>query len=295
VFTIEFIPVSLSLTLRYPSTTINTMSFSALARVLTVAILGSMAFTSAVARQAMGQEGSFYPRPAYFPISGTCSVEMSPDRAVILGGVSSSALKPSDAVEQLDKQLALMRSYVAEKHGELQLMERVRTLKNPQPGREDPEPPFQLIQRLQASFPADAAVDSILQKLIELGFDRFGDNVLNNYNRRETVVRFRISNFDAKLNDLQQRCTADAWKQWCEPANAIRACPSQTPPPTLELQAFNVHSKEALMRPEGPSVPWQVSVNRMQRSPEPPDLLGDVTVHLEATISLSYHAPDEKP
>lgn len=270
------------------------MKLDARARALRAAILAGIALLSATP-PARGQEVPFYPRPAYFQIGGSCSMEMSPDKAVIVGGVSSSALKPSDAAQQLDKQLGLMRSYAAEKHGELQLLERVRTLKNPPPGREDLEPPFQIVQRLQASFPADAPVDAILQKLIELGFDRFGDNVLNNYNRRETVVRFHISNFEAKLNDLQQRCTADAWKQWCEAGNATRACPSQSPPASLDLQAFNVRSREALMRPEGPSLPWQVSVNRAQRSPEPPDLLGNVTVHLEATISLSYHAPDEKP
>jgi hypothetical protein len=175
------------------------------------------------------------------------------------------------------------------------MMERVRTLKNPQPGKEDAEPPFQVVQRLQATFPADAPVDAILQKLIELGMDRFGDNVLNNYNRREAVVRFRISNLDAQMNDLQQRCTADAWAQWCGTGETRRACSGKPLPSSLELQAFNVRSKESLMRPEGTSTPWQWSINRLQRAPEPPDLLGNVTVHLDGNISLTYHAPDEKP
>ena len=181
-----------------------------------------------------------------------------------------------------------------EKRGELQMMERVRTLKNPQPGKADLEPPFQVVQRLQATFPADAPVDLMLQKLIELGMDRFGDSVLNNSNRREVVIRFRFSNFDAGMNDLQQRCTANAWKLWCSTAGAGGHCPSQTPPASLELQGFNVRSKETLMRPEGVSAPWQWSVNRLQRSPEPPDLLGNVTVHLEGNIILTYHAEEEK-
>ena len=66
------------------------------------------------------------------------------NQAFIVGGVSSSALKPGDAVEQLEKQLKLMRSYVAEKQGEIQMMERVRTLKNPQPGKAESDPPFQV-------------------------------------------------------------------------------------------------------------------------------------------------------
>ena len=130
-----------------------------------------------------------------------------------------------------------MRSYLSEKHGELQMMERVRTLKNPQPGREDSDPPFQVVQRLQVKLPADAPVDAILQKLIELGLDRFGDNVLNNYNRREAVIRFRMTDFDAKLHDFQQRCTVDAWKQWCSTASANEKCGSPALPPSWTFRS----------------------------------------------------------
>jgi len=221
-------------------------------------------------------------------------MELSADRAVIVGGVSSSGLKPTDAGDQLDKQLALIKSYVAEKHGDLQLLERVRTLKNPPPtGREDPEPPFQVVQRMQATFSPDAPVDAILQKLIELGMDRFGDNVLNAGNRREAVVRYRISNFDARMEEFQQRCTVDAWKQWCAREGTGGGCTSQAPPPNLEMQVFNVRSKESLMRPEGQSLPLQFNVGRMQRPPEPPDMLGNMTVHLDGNIQLQYHTAEE--
>jgi Protein of unknown function (DUF541) len=242
---------------------------------------------------SMAQESVIYRPSEYLQVSATCSMEVSPDRAVILGGVSSAALKPTDAVEQLDKELALMKSYVTEKHGEMQVMERVRTLKTPQPGREESEPPYQVVQRLQVVLPADAPVDAVLQKLIELGFDRFGDNILNNNNnRREAVVRFRVTNFEAEMKGFEDRCTADAWRQFCNPPTATRNCPSQTPPSDLDLQAFNVHSKESLLRPDGISAPWQVNFSRGQRSPEPQDLLGNVTVHLEGNIALTYHRPE---
>jgi len=239
----------------------------------------------------------FFAPQDYVQISGTCATEMSPDQALIVGGVSSAALKPGDAVEQLEKQLALMRTYVAEKHGEIQMMERVRTLKNPQPGKTESDPPFQVVQRLQATFPADAPMDAILEKLIELGFDRFGDNVLNNYNRREVVIRFRITGFDAKLNDFQKQCTAEAWQQWCSTANDKEICGSKMFPADLDLQSFNVRSKETLMRAEGNSAPWQFVVTRgQQRSPEVPDLMGNVTVHLVGNISLTYRRErEEKP
>jgi hypothetical protein len=217
---------------------------------------------------------------------------MSPDQAVVVGGVSSSALKPTDAINQLEKQLAAMKDYVTQQHGDVQLLERVRTLKTPQPGREDTDLPFQVVQRLQVTFPANAPVDPILDKLIGLGLDRFGENILNNYgNRREAVVRFRVSNFEAKMKDFQQQCTADAWKQWCASQASGEDCRSLTPPSDLDLQMFNLHSQETLMRPDGGSSPWQMQINRMQRSPEPPDLLGNVTVHLEGNILLTYRPP----
>jgi hypothetical protein len=265
---------------------------------ISLALGAALAATGILAPATQAQRvavAPYYPQPSYFPITGTCTMEMSPDKAVIVGGVSSAALKPSDAVDQLEKQLGLMRTYVADKHGELQMMERVRTVKNAQPGREDPEAPFQVVQRFEATFPPDAPVDAILQKLIELGMDRFGDNVLNNYNRREAVVRFRISNLDARMNDLQQRCVAEAWKQWCATTDIKGACPSQTPPPSLDVQAFNARSRETLMRPDGGTAPWQLSVNRGQHSQDPPDMLGNVTVHLDGNIMMTYHSEDAKP
>jgi hypothetical protein len=258
----------------------------------TLAVSG--AWASATSAPVVAQGFQPYSRSASFQITATCSTEVSPDTAVIVGGVSSSALKPNDAVAQLDKQLALIANYVGEKHGELQMMERVRTLKNPQPGKADLEPPVQIVQRLHATFRADAPVDAILEKLIELGMDRFGDNVLNSSNRREPVIRFRFSNFEAKMNDFQQRCTANAWTQWCATAGSGGHCPSQTPPASLELQVFNVRSKETPLRPAGGSAPWQWSVSRLQRSPEPPDLLGNVTVHLEGSINVTYQGDEEK-
>jgi hypothetical protein len=256
-----------------------------------ILLLGVAAAPSLPAAQAVMPQWDDYPHAQLFQISGTCTMDVAPDQAMIVGGVSNSGLKPEDAVGQLDQQLASMRSYIAEKHGELLLMERVRTLKNPLPGgRADMEPPFQVIQRLQVKLPAAAPVDEILQKLIELGLDRFGDNVLNNSNRREAVIRFRVSNLDAKLKDLQQQCTADGWKQFCSTPASDGICTSDKPPADIDLQNFNIRSKEPLMRPDGATAPWQLNVNRAQRLTEPPDLLGNVTVHLEGNILLTYAA-----
>jgi hypothetical protein len=236
-----------------------------------------------------GMPFEIYPQPEVFPLNGTCSMEVTPDKAAIVGGVAVAALKPSDAVQQLETQMGLIRGYVQENHGQLQLMERARTLANPTPGVEDREPPFQVVQRLQAEFPADAAVDAILQKLIELGLDRFGDNVLARGNSiRESVVRFRISGLDGKLKDLEQQCREGAWKHWCASSDAKDSCGPAQPGPDLQVQSFNVQSEEKLLRPEGGAARWQFTYARGQFSPDAPDLLGKIPVHLTGNITLIY-------
>ncbi|HEX4004369.1 MAG TPA: SIMPL domain-containing protein [Candidatus Acidoferrales bacterium] len=236
-------------------------------------------------------------------LTGDCTTEIAPDKAFIVGGVSSSAVEPEDAVAQLDKQIAAIRAYVDEGHGHLELLERVRTLKNPsqQPNRQDNEPPFEVVQRLQADFPANAPVDAILQKFVELGLDRFGDNMINKFDqRREAVIRFRISDFDAKMQAFQDSCAAEAWARWCKTAEASE-CPSPKPPAALEMIQFTVRSQESLLRPDGGgSVPWQFSFGRAQRAQQPQDLLGNMKVHLDGNILLNYRLqpkdapPDDK-
>jgi hypothetical protein len=50
-----------------------------------------------------------------------------------------------------------------------------------------------------------------------------------------------------------------------------------------------------LMRPDGGSAPWQFSFSRGQRMVQPPDLVGNVTIHLEGNIFLTYRREAEKP
>ena len=235
--------------------------------------------------------------PQFVQLFGTCSLGLVPAKAVIVGGVATAGLKPTEAAAELDKQLEIIRKYVEEQHGQLQLLERARTVKNPSPnGRETPEPPFQEVQRLEAVFAADAPLDKILDRLIELGLDRFGENVLNNNPRREPVVRFRVADWDAKMHDLQNQCTADAWKKWCATVSAKDVCHSDSPPPDLQLQFFNVHSVETVLYPDGGTRRWDFNFSPHQPILEPPDLLGNITLHLNGTVNLNYYyTREEKP
>jgi hypothetical protein len=231
----------------------------------------------------------------FFQISGACSLEVRPDEAVIAGGVAVAGLKPTEATAELDKQLELIGTTVGENHGRLTFLERARTIKNPSPSGNDREPPFEVVQRLQAEFPADAPVDAILEKLISMGLDRFGENVLRaNTSRREVVVRYRITNFDARVAALEENCTLAAWKNWCATDAAKGLCDSNSPPEDIQLVNLNVRSEENVLQPEANPRRWQATYSPGQRTVDPPELLGNIPLHLNATILLNYRV-ESKP
>src|SRR5580704_5231571 len=64
---------------------------------------------------------------------GSCTGEIAPSIAIIAGGVAVHGLKPLDTCPDLDKQRAAIAECLEENHGNLNLRERVHTLKNPPP------------------------------------------------------------------------------------------------------------------------------------------------------------------
>jgi hypothetical protein len=230
-----------------------------------------------------------------FPLGGSCSLAVTPDRAVIVGGVAADALKPTEAARQLDAQIEAMRRVVEGERGSLALLERVRTVKSAGPGGDDRDLPVQVVQRLRATFPAGAAIDRILDRFIELGLDRFGDRLLpTGGSTRDAVIRFEVSTFDAKVAALRRRCEADAWTRWCAAPESEGACPGKQPPSDLALQSFTVRSDETLLSPDGDARYWSFTYTSAQRSARPPELLGNVVVHLRGDGVWTYRT-DEAP
>jgi len=132
-------------------------------------------------------------------------------------------------------------------------------------------------------------MDAILEKMIALGLDRFGDNVLRaNTSRREAVIRYRIAKFDAKIAALQESCTLDAWKKWCATDAAKGLCDIKVLPEDLQLVNLNVRTEESVLLPEGNPRRWQFTYSNTQRTADPPELLGNIPLHLTGTILLNY-------
>jgi hypothetical protein len=229
---------------------------------------------------------------------GSCTGEIAPSMVLIAGGVAVQGLKPLDTSGELDKQMAAIAKYIDENHGKLVLLERVRTLKNPAfNGSSDTGPPFEIVQRLHVELPVSAPVDAVLQRLLELGLDRFGETVLATNNRREEAVLFRIGNLDSALHEMEHRCIEDAWKKWCATDPPTIFCKSDAPPSNFQLANFSARSDEEVLLPgTGAGYCWQVTLTRGQDAQPPRDLLGNITLHLTGTIFLNFSYPrEEKP
>jgi len=228
---------------------------------------------------------------------GSCTGEIAPSMAVIAGGVAVQGIKPLDAAADLDKQMASIAKYIDENHGKLILLERVRTLKNPAPyGSSDPGQPFEIIQRLHGELPLSAPIDAILQRLLELGLDRFGETVLFANGHREEAVLYRVTDVGSFTHAMEQRCIADAWKTWCSAAATKDACKSADLTQDLENLNFNARSDEQVLSPGVAATFW--TLNSFRGVPRIPskDLLGNITVHFTGSVSATYRIPqEEKP
>jgi hypothetical protein len=271
---------------------------------LSALVLAIMCLCAASPACAQEQAGLGIPTARLVPrgsfpaqLFGSCTGEIAPSMAIIAGGVAVQGLKPLDTSADLDKQVAAIAKYVEENHGKLILLERVRTLKNPPPnGSSDTAQPFEIIQRLHVELPISAPVDVILQRLLELGLDRFGEAVVAANGRREEAVLYRVTDVDSFTHAMQQRCVTDAWKTWCSAAAPKDACKSADPPSDLENLTFNARSDEQILMPGVAVTYWTLSsFHSAPRNPSK-DLLGNITVHFTGSVSAMYRIPpEEKP
>ena len=215
-------------------------------------------------------------------ITGECEADLKPSAAVISGGVATSALKPTAAVAQLEKQLALIRAYVQQNQGALKELERVRMIHTEGANNGQPrDPEFQVAQRFHAEFPVDAPMDRLLEHMMELGMDRFGENMaFPEYRQSIVVVHYDIQGFEKQLTQIRERCMAEAWKRWCASVPEKNAdCSAPTPPGSLQIQSFNLRSTEKVMRADGPPEYININYSAYQPRSAPPELLGNVPIH----------------
>lgn len=156
---------------------------------------------------------------AYDFQSLACNDQLLPNRLVIIGGISAESVRPKDGSDQLDKQMAAIRSYVESKGGSLLEKERLRAARNPEKSNDAQSKfPFMQVQRIEAEFPLATNVDDAIEKLLKLGMDRYGkDAGIDAYSGREykNLSFYRIAKQDEILSDLVSRCMRKEVQKIC--------------------------------------------------------------------------------
>ena len=227
-------------------------------------------------------------------VSAGCEVELLPDRAVIVGGVTARHLRPTQARAQLEQQLGEIESLVGEHGGTLKLLEEVRAIEQVSGrGRRRPDepPPFILGQWFEVKLEATAPVDEILEGLLQKGMDRYGRNVtLGQRNSGpQVVVRYRVSALEARLDNAHDDCRAAAWNAWCgdraeeEAAACISAFPAIAP--RLVTRSFTLTSAP-LPNGHGGSAPLRLSHPWSAEQLDALDLISPTPVRLHGQIVL---------
>ena len=217
----------------------------------------------------------------------TCTAELEPAKVLILGGVSASGLKPADVAAQLDRQMEAFERAVQNVHGILVRLERVRAITTNRASNEERAPAFEMVQRVRVEFSADAPVDSILNQLLLIGLDRFGDSLQSNSGRQTSMpVRYAFRDFSGDMQTFRDQCRAQAEKQFCEE----HADQCLSGPPKNTSGSFFARSEERVLRPEGGSnyLEWNEPLaGRAAQQPNDPQLLGNIIVHMKGSYTLT--------
>lgn len=244
---------------------------------------------------AEGENYAYIVRSLNQTMTAACSGDVRPDRAVVVGGVTAESVKPSEAKEQIEKQLQAIQTYVSQHDGTVHLMERVRAVRGDPHDARNPkmeELPFVVIQRLEVDFPLDVDIDSVLERLLQLGLDRYGRSVrpTSRSNTPTVVVHYRFSRLAEELKSMHQQCKARALQQWCEAntrANEHDACTRAITgfahrliTQRLMLQSQPVLREQGMISPIQISYPW----NEAQLSTI--ELVGDVPLRLHGMITV---------
>jgi hypothetical protein len=243
------------------------------------------------------------------PMTATCEADWRPERAVLVGGVSASALKPTEARAALERQLDAIRHFAGEKRATLRLLERTRAVRggSRDQARPGPEAPFVTVQRLELEAPVEADVDTLLEGLLKLGLDVFGrepvlDPALQSgYRPTQAVVRYRIGDLRDKAGALHDRCRGQAMASWCAasaPASERQACTDALArfAEHFQTQSFQVQSAP-VPRVEGGAAPvrlsgsvlaesWHVESDVAPQGSDEVDLLGLVSLPVRGTITI---------
>jgi hypothetical protein len=177
----------------------------------------------------------------------SCGENWKPDLVVVSGAISARSVRPKDAAEQIDKQLAAIRAFVQGKGGKLNELERLRAARNPEPERserrDNDKMPFLQVQKIEVEFPVTVDIDDALERLFKLGLDQYGKDIrVDGYDRsREfrSLTTYRIKGLPERLTQLAETCVRAESQKLCGDAPAKQCM--------ANLQWTNVHVRTSVI------------------------------------------------
>jgi hypothetical protein len=157
-------------------------------------------------------------------LSVDCRGSITPAAAVISAGMTAEGLKPADVQQQLERQLAAVEELAHRHGGIVRRLERLRAVRGP--GEPAQPAPFVVLQRLEIELPLSAPIDAVLDGLLPLGVDRFGNEMrLEDAGRgAKLVALYRFDHLDERLRDIQAECRKQGFRQWCEQHSSQDGC-----------------------------------------------------------------------
>jgi hypothetical protein len=185
--------------------------------------------------------------PGAAQVQLSCAENWKPDLVVVSGAISARSVRPKDAAEQIDKQLAAIRAFVQGRGGKLNELERLRAARNPEPERserrDNDKMPFLQVQKIEAEFPTSVDIDDALERLFKLGLDQYGKDIrVDSYDRsREfrSLTTYRIKGLPERLTQLLEACARADSQKLCGEAS-VKQC-------MANLQWTNVHAKTSVI------------------------------------------------
>ncbi len=233
---------------------------------------------------------SYAEQALYRPINGACRAILRPDRAVIVGGMSASGIKPTETAARLDRQLDVLKALADEENATLRLVERVRAARSPRSrSRDQAVEPYVVVQRIELETGLDADIDRLLERTLQTGLDRYGSSagVEPQSGGSQPLVVYRFSDLDGLLRSAHDQCRSSAIRTWCETqaGDDTGACVAALEAPEMRLttEQFVLTSRpvtKANGNVEAVQVlwPWVATV--------PLELGGDAELHFSGTITL---------
>lgn len=259
--------------------------------VVALALVSAAAQASELAPDLAPDRGVVPPASSF-----ACAVDLKPDTTVISGAVTAESVRPTAAKAQLERQLAELRKYAASVGGELALQEAVRTVTRNEPPVPDAQP-FRLLQRLEIAFPASVEIDPILEQVLQLGLDRYGDDIgLYGYSGEpQPVVRYRFAHAGEAVKTILQGCRQQALAEWChgnarssEAALRCDAAGGTTVP--LRIEQLYLQSQPVYQSPQN-LLPITLAYPLHERALREVLLLGNVTLKFAGSVSISFPPP----